>query len=137
MDIGDRMSNGRFAAGNAGGPGRPRRAVERDYLATLSEAVSLDDWRDIVRAAVTVAKQGDAKARDWLARHLLGENPISLTALAADEAAGLDGGQDIIERLAQRIGHRKSLERFDQEDMHAARSTFQRNLEGGKDASLP
>ena len=62
-----RDEHGRFAEGNAGGPGRPRRTVERDYLAVLSEAVSLDDWRAVVARAVDDAKAGDARARDWLA----------------------------------------------------------------------
>jgi hypothetical protein len=44
----DRDDNGRFAKGNPGGPGRPRRAVEADYLAALSQAVPLEKWRDIV-----------------------------------------------------------------------------------------
>lgn len=33
---------------------------------------SLDDWQAIVGRAVTDAKGGDAKAREWLARHLIG-----------------------------------------------------------------
>jgi hypothetical protein len=79
-------STGRFLPGNPGGPGRPRRAVEREYLATLSDAVSLDDWREIVQANVKKAKQGDASARDWLAGYLLGSDPLSLTRLAVREA---------------------------------------------------
>src|SRR3954469_20378462 len=88
---------GRFAPGNPGGPGRPRRAVEREYLAALSEAVTVSDWQEIVKAAVAAAKDGDGKARDWLCRYLIGENPLSLTALAADEAAEVDAERDIIE----------------------------------------
>ena len=74
-------SRGRFAEGNPGGPGRPRRAVEERYLAALGEAVSLDDWRDIVRAAVGAAKCGDPKARSWLSAYLIGTEPISLSDL--------------------------------------------------------
>jgi len=121
----DRTSNGRFAFGNPGGPGRPRRAVERQYLATLSETVSLDDWRDIVRVAMTFAKQGDAKARDWLTRYLIGENPINLAALAADEAAGIGPAEDIVEQMARGIRHRRDLELFDRDEIEAARRTLQ------------
>ena len=32
---------GKFAKGNPGGPGRPRRTVEREYLAALSDALPL------------------------------------------------------------------------------------------------
>ncbi len=80
-----RHCNGRFAKGNPGGPGRPRRTVEREYLATLADAVSLDDWRQIVGRAVVDAKDGDAKARDWLTRYLLGPEPMTLTDLAGRE----------------------------------------------------
>jgi hypothetical protein len=52
MDNGHRDPQGRFTVGNPGGPGRPRRAVEREYLAAMSDAVSLDEWREIVKAAV-------------------------------------------------------------------------------------
>ena len=69
-----RDSFGRFSDGNNYGQGRPARAIERDYLACLSERLSLDDWRS-----------GDAKARDWLSRYALGSEPMSLTALAIRE----------------------------------------------------
>jgi hypothetical protein len=50
-----RDANGQFTKGNPGGPGRPRRSVERDYLATLSEAVTLNDWAQICKSAVEKA----------------------------------------------------------------------------------
>src|SRR3954452_16912219 len=90
---------GHFAPGNPGGPGRPRRAVERDYLAALSEAVTLAEWQEIVRSAVLAAKQGDGKARDWLTRYLLGEKPPPLTELAAGEISGGGAEQDIARRI--------------------------------------
>ena len=40
-----RNGDGKFANGNPGGPGRPRRTVELEYLAALGESVSLADWR--------------------------------------------------------------------------------------------
>lgn len=89
-----RDDNGRFMVGNAGGPGRPRRAVEREYLAALSDAIGLDGWRAIVERAVQDATAGDARARAWLATYLLGtEN--SLTLLAAREALALDADLEI------------------------------------------
>jgi hypothetical protein len=68
----DRAANGRFAPGWRGGPGRPRRATERDYLAALGEAVTIDRWRKIVERAASNAENGDAKARDWLGSYLVG-----------------------------------------------------------------
>jgi hypothetical protein len=82
---GARDGLGRFAAGNPGGPGRPRRATERAYLATLSDAISLEDWRAIVGRAVSDAKDGDPKAREWIANYVLGPQPMTLLELAAAE----------------------------------------------------
>jgi hypothetical protein len=77
-----RNGHGRFAPGNPGGPGRPRRVAERDYLRTLSEACPPETWRAICRRAVEDALAGDGKARDWLSRYLLG-NPGELPTLGA------------------------------------------------------
>lgn len=96
--------NGRFANGNLGGPGRPRRAIERQYLAAISEACPPDAWREVVDRAVADAKQGDHQARAWLGKYVLGEKPISLLDLAAAEARGLapdDEVRDASVRQAQ------------------------------------
>jgi hypothetical protein len=69
----DRDVRGRFLPGSPGGPGRPRRAVETDYLAALSEAVPLARWRAIVETAADQAVSGDAKAREWLGSYLAGK----------------------------------------------------------------
>jgi hypothetical protein len=81
---GDRHRNGhgQFAQGNPGGPGRPRRVTERDYVRTLAEECSPETWREICRRAVQDALAGDGKARDWLSRYLLG-NPAELMTLGA------------------------------------------------------
>jgi hypothetical protein len=84
----DRDDKGRFAAGNPGGPGRPRRAVEQEYLAALADAVPLRRWKKIVARAVADAEAGDPKARRFIADMLIGKQPASLTTLAATELAG-------------------------------------------------
>jgi hypothetical protein len=88
-----RDEKGKFVVGNSGGPGRPPRATERDYLIALSLSCSTDDWQEIVTKAVDDAKDGDAKARAWLAGYLVGE-PGSrgemLHAIAVEVAAGSD-----------------------------------------------
>jgi hypothetical protein len=119
-----RDGRGRFAVGNPGGPGRPRRVVERDYLTVLSDAVSPEDWRSVVKAAVESAKQGDAKARDWLTRYLIGDDPLTLTDLAADEAWGIGSDDDIERILAPRKAKRDSDERLRKimEDYHASQA---------------
>jgi hypothetical protein len=90
-----RDDQGRFTAGNPGGPGRPRRAIEREYLATLGEAVTLDDWRDVVARAVADAKQGDKAACAWLAKYLLGTSPRTLLDIAVNEQLGRTPDDDV------------------------------------------
>ena len=63
MNGNERKPNGQFAEGNPGGPGRPPRDTERDYLATLAEVVDPDAWREICKRALADAKDGDATAR--------------------------------------------------------------------------
>ena len=92
-DAGNRDQAGRFASGNRGGPGRPRRVTERAYLAAISEACPPDVWQEIVAQAVQDAKAGDAKARDWLAAYLVGRPDaaaVTLHRLAVEDEAGTD-----------------------------------------------
>ena len=78
----DRDHMGRFAVGNGGGPGRPKRQAEEDYLQTLSERVPLALWAEIVDKAASDAAAGDAKARDWLSKYPMPQP-------GADEGGGL------------------------------------------------
>jgi hypothetical protein len=73
------------AMGNNGNPAG-RRPIEREYLATLNAAVPLDTWQAICKRAADDALAGDAKARDWLAKWLLGLESRLLTVLAAEES---------------------------------------------------
>jgi len=68
-----RDARGRFAPGWKGGPGRPRRQVEDDYLKALCDTVAPTDIVEIAKRAVEDAKKGDSRARDWLSRYLLPE----------------------------------------------------------------
>ena len=89
-----RDTAGRFTTGNPGGPGRPRRAVEGDYLRALTDRLTPDAWGAIVDTAIDDARAGDAKAREWLARYVLGDRPPSLFSLAVADAAGDDADVD-------------------------------------------
>jgi hypothetical protein len=103
-----RDRGGRFVRGHAGGPGRPRRAVEVEYAAALGSVVTLDEWKEVCQTALRQAKEGDDKARQFLAKYLLGERPPSMTVIAAAETrAGQDqrlGDGDVWEALARQIG---------------------------------
>ncbi len=104
-----RTPNGRFALGNRGGPGRPRRVIEADYLAALGEAITLDEWQQIVLKAKDDAKAGDAKAREWLGRHLLGAaGQATLRALAVAER----NGESVDDELAREAAFNASQNRF-------------------------
>ena len=68
----ERDDKGKFVKGNGGGPGRPPKVrEERFYEITLS-SVTFDDWKAIVRKAVSQAMKGDSTARKWLSDYLLG-----------------------------------------------------------------
>ena len=83
-----RDEKGQFAQGNRGGPGRPKRHVEVEYLASLLSVCTLAEWEEIVRVAVIAAKNGDHKARDWLTSHVIGQGgPKSVTFTALEEKA--------------------------------------------------
>ena len=67
------------------GKPKQRRPIEREYLATLNAAVPLDMWQAICKRAADDALAGDGRARDWLAKWLLGIEARLLTTLAAEE----------------------------------------------------
>ena len=95
----DRDERGHFTAGNAGGPGRPRRAIETEYLRAVSDAVPLEAWTAIVERAVSDAKDGDDKARNWLAKYVIGDAPIGLTELLARELLDIDADIEALTKV--------------------------------------
>lgn len=71
------------------GQGRPRRAVEASYLAELRDRVPVSEWGAIIDKARDDAKGGDAVARQFLAKYLLGCEAPTLHHLAKmEDAAG-------------------------------------------------
>lgn len=82
MQVSDALKKGRFTKGNARARGkkggRPPREVERAYCRATIEQVSLDDWREIVDAAKQKALEGDAKAREWLGKYIIGTRPLEV-----------------------------------------------------------
>lgn len=105
-----RGAGGRFAPGNAGGPGRPRRAVEREYLAALADELTIDRWRRIIRSTIDAAENGDPKAREWLARYALGSEPPTLAALAVADMAGVSADDEVAD--AVRLANMSDLDRL-------------------------
>ena len=77
-----RDQKGRFSKGNPGGPGRKKREAEESYLACVAEVCSVDRWRAICERAVQDAEDGDPTARQWLSKHLVGDEPaVSINML--------------------------------------------------------
>ena len=113
-------NRGWFTPGNPGGPGRPRRPVEREYLRALNEAVSLDDWKVVVQAALTQAKEGDGKAREWLARYLIGDDPPRLIDLTVDDVHGDGIESELKEALIAFSKKRRYWIMFDAEALREA-----------------
>ncbi len=80
----ERDAKGRFLKGGyRGGPGRPPRQVETAYLTLLTTEVKPDYWAAICRRAVADAMKGNAQAREWLGRYLLGDSVASATEIPA------------------------------------------------------
>jgi len=105
----ERDQRGRFLKGHKGLGGRKRRSVEVEYLACLSSVVSLSQWKKVCETALRQAIAGDDRSREFLARYVLGRNPVSLAWLAAREVSsdGLDyhaGDTTVLDALAQQIG---------------------------------
>src|SRR5690348_8204282 len=71
-------NRGSFKEGHPGMGGRPPRTAERRYLQVLTEEVTDEDWREVVRAALADAKVGDARARLWLSKYVLGDDPLEV-----------------------------------------------------------
>jgi hypothetical protein len=87
-----RDAKGRFTYGHPGGPGRPRRAVEQDYLHIVSAVCPPDRLAAIVENLVTAAERGDQTAIQLLLKYLVGTASAAptLTQMAISELANHD-----------------------------------------------
>ena len=113
-----RDEHGRYARGNSGGPGRPKARTEEQYLAVVSDTVSLDDWRAVIERAVDQARAGDYRARQWLANYLIGrpkeraelrvvtEELLDLANLTIEETAELSR---LVEKIEGTSSHETQL----------------------------
>jgi hypothetical protein len=82
-----RSTNGRFAPGNAGGPGNPHCRRVAQLRAVLLETVTDDDLRAVVQRLVGLAKSGHVPAIRELLDRLLGK---SIATVAVEEPNELD-----------------------------------------------
>ena len=82
------------------GPVKHRR-TELDYMSTLLDVVTLDEWRVVVEAALTAARSGDAGARNWLAQYLVGKPGTTAQPPVEIVAHRLSGRDPLVETIAQ------------------------------------
>jgi hypothetical protein len=70
----ERDDRGRFVKGQTGNPnGRPKKAREEQYLDILLSVVTPEEWTKVCVSALTHAKAGDGKAREWLGNYIIGK----------------------------------------------------------------
>lgn len=81
------------------------RRTEGDYMGVLLEAVTLDDWRDVVNSAKTLAQAGDPQARAWLAQYLMGKPAGSAPTPLTVVVQQLNAADPLVEKLAQKAIH--------------------------------
>jgi hypothetical protein len=78
------------------------RRTEGDYMGVLLDAVTLEEWRDVVSGALRSAKEGDPQSRAWLAQYLVGKPagkaPTPLTVVVQQ----LNNADPLIEKLAHK-----------------------------------
>lgn len=86
---------GRFTAGHAGGPGRPRGQAE--YLQAMKDAVTPAQWAAACKAVAQAAGAGDVQAFKALAAYLAGQ-PVQRIELNAEANAALERLQAIADK---------------------------------------
>ena len=82
----ERDERGRFAKGNGGGPGRPKKTREEQYLDILLSVVTPKEWEHVCAVALSRARAGDGKAREWLGNYIIGK-PVERHELTGAEGA--------------------------------------------------
>jgi hypothetical protein len=104
--------------------GRAWDQTEADAL-----AVSLDDWKEVVQAAVAQAKEGDGKAREWLARSLIGDDPPRLPELFVDDVLiGGAIGREMLKALIRHVKESRYREQFEADELQEATRLLQDSL---------
>jgi len=82
------------------GPVKHRR-TESDYMSILLDVVTLEEWRTVVEAALTAARDGDARARNWLAQYLVGKSGTTASAPLEIVSRQVSGRDPLVEAIAQ------------------------------------
>jgi len=105
----NRLPNGTFAIGNAGGPGNPHAAQVALLRAAMLSAVTADDIASITRKLVAMAESGDLKAMELLLSRTIGK-PAAGPSLAVQINTDADAGRTLAAEVVSRIQASRSSE---------------------------
>lgn len=98
-------------------------------MGALLDAVSLDDWREVVTGAVQAAKGGDPQARNWLAQYLIGR-PESKAPTPINVVVGQwQGANPVVDKLAGSFAHSDYAVEYEGKPDNRAQVTRQIELE--------
>jgi hypothetical protein len=81
------------------------RRTERDYMGVLLDAVTLEDWGEVVKSTVAAAKGGDQSARTFLAQYLVGKPDMKALSPVTVVVQQLSGVDPLVDKLANRHIH--------------------------------
>lgn len=76
--------------------------TQESYMGALLDAVSLDDWREVVTGAVQAAKGGDPQARNWLAQYLIGRPESKAPTPISVIVNQLHGTNEVLDKLTSK-----------------------------------
>ena len=99
------------------------RRTEGDYMATILDTVTLDDWREVVEGALVAAKTGDARARDWLGQYLVGQATFKAPAPINVVVNQLQGNDAVVSRLATPLINARKFGNLDDNEPFALQIT--------------
>jgi phenylpyruvate tautomerase PptA (4-oxalocrotonate tautomerase family) len=77
--------------------------TQDSYMGVLLDAVTLDDWREVVTGAVQAAKGGDPQARTWLAQYLVGRPESKAPTAVSVIVNQLTNNDLIVNKLADKL----------------------------------
>jgi hypothetical protein len=76
--------------------------TQDSYMGVLLDAVSLDDWREVVTGAVQAAKGGDPQARAWLGAYLVGRPEAKAPTAVNVIVNQLQGTNPVLDKLTHK-----------------------------------
>lgn len=79
------------------------RRMETNYIGVLLDAVSLEDWHEVVTTTLNRAKAGNPQARAWLAQYLLGRPDVKAPSALTVVVQQLLNENPVINRLASPV----------------------------------